>query len=112
MAAPRVNIELGLEAAEREGDGLGGYRLVWRQRGKLWAEMRAGSGRERFGQVGAESVVPWKVTVRGAALGDPRRPAAGQRFRRGDRLFRIEAVAESGPDGRWLICHAREEELA
>lgn len=33
MAAPRLNIELGLEAAEREGDGLGGYRLVWRQRG-------------------------------------------------------------------------------
>lgn len=112
MAVARLNVSLTLEAAQRQGDGVGGYRVVWRQLGILWAGMKAGSGRESFGEVGAESVVAWQITVRAAPVGDPRRPAAGQRFRQGERLFRIEAVAEGDPHGRWLICRAREEEMA
>lgn len=112
MAVPRLKVALTLETAQREGDGVGGYRVVWQQLGTLWADMKAGSGRESFGEVGAESIVPWQIITRAAPLGDPRRPAAGQRFRLGERLFRIEAVAESDRDGRWLISRAREEELA
>ena len=112
MAVPRPNVALVLESAAREADGVGGYRVVWRQLGTLWAELKAGSGRESFGEVGAESIVAWQITLRAVPPGDPRRPAAGQRFRRGERLFRIEAVAERDADGRWLICRAREEELA
>lgn len=112
MAAPRLNVPLGLEAGQRQSDGMGGYRLVWQPLGVLWAEMSAGAGRERFGEVGAESVVPWRITVRAAPAGDPRRPAPGQRLRMGLRLFRIEAVAERDPDGRWLTCIAREEDQA
>ena len=64
---------------------------------------------ERQAEVGAESVVSWRITVRAAREGDPRRPRPEQRFRMGARLFRIEAVAESGSAGQWLDCIAREE---
>lgn len=111
MGAPRLNVQLVLEAAERQGDGMGGHQVLWRELGTLWAEMDAGSGRERHAEVGPQSVVRWRITVRGVPIGDPRRPAAGQRLRLGDRLFRIEAVAERDPAGRWLTCFAREEDL-
>lgn len=111
MGAPRLNVSLTLEAPERQSDGLGGYAVVWRQLGILWAEMSAGAGRERFAEVGPESVVSWRITVRGAAVGDPQRPVPGQRLRLNQRLFRIEAVAERDRNGRWLTCFAREEDL-
>ena len=52
-------------------DGMGGYRMEWRALGILYARMRAGSGTERQGEVGAESVVQWRITVRGARDCDP-----------------------------------------
>ena len=67
---------------------------------------------ERQGEVGAESVVPWRITVRGARDADPRRPRPEQRFRMGARVFRIEAVAEADPAGLWLDCIAKEERLS
>ncbi|WP_425594351.1 head-tail adaptor protein [Paracoccus homiensis] len=110
MGAPRLSVRMTLEAPERQGDGMGGYALIWVPLGTLWAEMKAGSGRERQAEVGPESVVSWRITVRGARSGDPRRPGAGQRLRLGDRIFAIEAVAEQDSGGRWLTCFAREED--
>lgn len=112
MGVPRLNTRLALEAPERQADGMGGYRVVWQRLGTLWAEMNAGSGRERFAEVGPESVVSWRITVRGAPSRDPRRPLPGQRLRLQDRLFRIEAVAERDAAGLWLTCFAKEEEPA
>ncbi len=112
MSAPKLNVRLDLEGSARQDDGMGGYRTVWRRIGTLWAEMKAGAGQERGAEVGPESVVSWRITVRGARAGDPRRPAAGQRLRMGRRLFAIEAVAERDPGGQWLTCFAREEDQA
>lgn len=112
MSAPRLTIPLVLESPQRVADGMGGYRMEWRALGILYARMRAGSGTERQGEVGAESVVQWRITVRGARDCDPRRPRPGQRFRMGERVFRIEAVAEADPAGLWLDCLAREERLS
>lgn len=109
MSVPRLTVPLVLEAPERVADGLGGHVLNWVARGTLWAAMDASAGREARGEVGAVSVVTWKITLRAFPAGDPRRPAPGERLRLGARLFRIEAVAEQGTAGRWLICHAREE---
>ena len=67
---------------------------------------------ERQAEVGAESVVAWRITLRAARLGDPRRPRPGQRFRMGARVFPIEAVAEADGAGLWLDCVAREERLS
>lgn len=110
MHAPRLNVRLSLESPRRQADGMGGHVVVWQQLGWLWAEMDAGTGRERPAEVGPQSVVTWRITVRGAAVGNPQRPTTGQRLRLGPRLFRIEAVCERDPAGRWLTCFAREED--
>lgn len=110
MEAPRLNVELALEEGHRVPDGMGGHRLAWQQIGRLWAALDARSAREAGQGIGMVSVVQWRITVRGAEVGDPRRPRAGQRLRLGVRRFRIEAVAERDADGRWLDCFAREEE--
>lgn len=107
-----MNVPLILEAPQRVGDRLGGYVVRWAVLGRIFATMQGGSGRIGQAEVGPESVVGWKITVRGAPEGDPRRPAPGQRFRMGARLFPIDAVAEADPSGRWLVCTAREERQA
>lgn len=109
MRAPRLNIPLVIEAPLRVADGLGGHATQWAPRGRVWAAMDASAAREARGEVGAVSVVTWRITLRGAPPGDPRRPVPGERLRLGARLFRIDAVAEEGAAGRWLVCHAREE---
>lgn len=116
MSAPRLTVPLMLETPVRVPDGMGGFRLTWQAIGQLWAEMRSGAGSERFAEVGAQSVVSWRITVRAVPAGDPRRPRPEQRLRMGEgataRRFRIEAVAEADPSGRWLACVAKEESLA
>lgn len=109
MSAPRLNVPLVLEHPERVPDGMGGFTVKWIARGKVWAAMRARSGREVSAPVGRESAQSWEITLRAAVAGDPRRPSAGHRLRMGGRLFRILAVAEAGPAGRLLVCQATEE---
>lgn len=111
MAASGMNVRLALETSDRQPDGMGGHRLVWRQLGWIWARMDARSGREQGMGAGMVSVVQWRITTRGAPVGDPRRPRPGQRLRLGRRLFLIEAVAEADALGRSLDCYAREEDL-
>lgn len=109
MSAPRLDVALTLETPERVADGLGGFRLIWRMEGRLWAAMHAGAGRERLAEVGPKSTTAWRITLRAAPSGDPRRPRPDQRLRLGQRFFRILSVAESGAGGRYLVCHAQEE---
>lgn len=106
---PQLNRKLVLEARDRVPDGAGGYVETWVARGTLWAEMRASTGRERRGEAVTLSSVSYRITVRAAASGDAQRPEPDQRFREGDRVFRILAVTERDPDARHLTCFAREE---
>jgi head-tail adaptor len=112
MAVPRLNVPLLLESPVRQGDGMGGHRLVWQIVGQLWAGMSSLRGSEQSGQAGAQSVVNWRIVTRAAPEGDPRRPRPDQRLRMGLRVFRIDAVAEQGGDGRFLTCFAHEEKRA
>ena len=116
VTVPRLTVPLIIESPVREPDGMGGFRLAWQDIGQIWAEMRSGAGGERLAEVGAQSVVNWRITVRAALAGDPRRPRPEQRLRLGagpaERRFRIEAVAESDRSGRYLVCIAKEESLA
>lgn len=112
MSAPRLTVPLVLETPERADDGMGGFAIVWQPLGRLWAEMKSGAGSESRAEVGPMSVVGWRITVRGAKAGDPRRPRPEQRFRMGERLFQIQAVAEADAAGRWLTCFAQEEVLS
>lgn len=109
---PRLNRQLVLEAPARVADGSGGYRESWSELGRLWAEVRARTGRERDGAGLALAQVSYRITVRAAPVGAPSRPMPQQRFREGDRIFRIEAVADRDVDGCYLTCFAREEALA
>jgi len=58
------------------------------------------------------STVPYRITVRAAPVGAPSRPKPEQRFRDGERVFRIQAVTEDEEAGTYLVCFAREEVAA
>ncbi|KIN60747.1 Head-tail adaptor [Sulfitobacter noctilucae] len=109
MSLPRLNQALVLEAPERVSDGSGGFIEGWIVLGTLWAEIKAGSGRETANIGAPTSRVGYKITVRGAPFGTPERPKPQQRLRHGTRIFTIEAVAERHPEGRYLTCFAQEE---
>ncbi len=111
MSTPRLNRALVLEAPQNVSDGAGGFDRLWMPQGTVWAEVTARTGRVTRGEAGPHSVTAYRMVVRGAPVGDPARPEAGQRFRDGSRVWRIEAVAERDPEGRYLTCFT-EEELA
>jgi len=112
MNAPRLNRALLLEAPERVADGAGGFTLAWVALGTLWAEVKAGAGRERAGEFVTLASVPYRITVRAAPQGSPSRPRPEQRLRDGTRVFRILAVSERDPAGLYLTCFAQEEVVA
>lgn len=110
MKTPKLTRKLVLEEPQRVSDGAGGFAEVWVALGVLWAEVRAGTGREReAARLMTVSTVPYRITVRGASYGSPSRPRPEQRFRDGERTFRILAVTERDPRGMYLECFAREE---
>lgn len=111
MSRP-LNRRLVLEAAERLPDGAGGYLESWAGLGQVWAQILPGSGGADGDGVVGTGAVPLRIVVRAAPVGAAARPAEGQRFRDGSRLFRILAVAEADPAGRYLTCFAREERAA
>lgn len=109
MGVANLNTPLMLEARQREADGMGGHRVNWRKLGTVHAMLRSSSGGLRGAEVGAESFSRWKITLRAFPAGDPRRPLPGQRLRMGERIFRIDAVSEQDPAGRFLTVSAQEE---
>lgn len=113
MSKITLSRRLVLEEPQRTPDGAGGYTEVWVALGVLWADVRAGTGRERDAAgLFTVSSVPFRITVRGAPLGAPSRPRPDQRFRDGARVFRIMAVTERDSRGQYLECFAREEVTA
>ena len=105
-----LNRKLVLEEPQKASDGAGGFTEVWVALGVLWADIRAGTGREREAAgLFTVSTVPYRITIRAAPYGAPSRPKPDQRFRDGERLFRIMAVAERDSRGMYLECFAREE---
>ena len=109
MTAVNLSRQLVLEAPQRVADGAGGFTLIWTALGTLWAEVLPGSGREAAGEEVVLAAVPYRITVRGAAVGSPQRPRPEQRFEDGSRHFLILAVTERDPNGQYLTCFAREE---
>ncbi|MCH2078082.1 MAG: phage head closure protein [Rhodobacteraceae bacterium] len=109
MTSPMLNRPLLLEERQRVADGAGGYTESWAPLGTLWAELKAGTGRERGEGMATLSLANYRITVRAAPQGSPSRPKPDQRFRDGTRIFRILAVLEKGTNGRFLQCNAVEE---
>ena len=109
MTAVNLSRQLVLETPQRVADGAGGFTLIWAALGVLWAEVLPGSGREAASEELVVAAVPYRITVRGAAVGSTARPKPEQRFRDGTRIFTILAVTERDPAGHHLLCFAREE---
>lgn len=109
MSEVRLTRALVLETPTRVSDGAGGFSVVWAALGTLWGEVLPGSGRDAAGEEVRVAAVPYRITVRGAAVGTPSRPKPEQRLRDGSRVFTILAVTERDPDGHHLLCFAREE---
>ncbi len=97
-----------LETRESLADGAGGFAVSWRALGTLWADVRARSGREELLAAQPTSRVKSRILVRAAPVGAPSRPRPEQRFREGERVFNILAVAEYDPHGRYLAIDAEE----
>ena len=109
MKAVHLSRKLVLETPDRVPDGAGGFTQSWTELGALWAEVVARTGREKQGEAVPVSNVGYRITVRAAPVGAEGRPRPDQRFRDGTRLFRILAVADNDPGGRFLTCYAEEE---
>jgi len=109
MSMPQLNRSLVLERPVQAPDGAGGFALTWESVGTLWGEVRAGPGRDPAGVEITLALVPYRITVRGAPVGSPRRPVPEQRFRDGTRVYHILAVTEQDMDGSYLSCFSREE---
>lgn len=111
MSLPQLNTPLKLEVALRTRDDSGGYTTAWTYLGDLWAQVKLGTGKDAEHAGLPVSTVTYKITVRAAPIGSPRRPVAGQRFREGERIYAILAVAEEKCDRRYLTVFARDEEV-
>jgi SPP1 family predicted phage head-tail adaptor len=109
MKPPRLNRSLVLEGPLRQADGAGGFTDDWQSLGILWGEVKARPGREIAAASTTVSRVPYRITVRAAPYGGPSRPVPGQRFRDGERIFRINAVAEKDANAQFLVCFTDEE---
>jgi head-tail adaptor len=109
MKPPVLNRKLVLEAPVRMPDGAGGFVTTWESRGAIWAEVKAGTGRERAAEFMTVATIPYRITLRAAPEGAPSRPVPEQRFRAGSRIFRILAVTEADAGLRYLTCFAQEE---
>lgn len=109
MKAPRLNRKLVLEESLRTSDGSGGFSETWQALGTIWAQITARSGRETVQSDAPMSSVSYRIIVRAAPFGAPNRPRPEQRFRDGQQIFVIDAVADSDADGRYMTCFATQE---
>jgi head-tail adaptor len=112
MSTVNLCRKLVLEAPVEVPDGAVGFLSSWSPLGILWADVRASSGTEAEGGQTTLSRLSYRIMVRATPFGASSRPKPDQRFREGNRIFRITAVAEYGTDGLYLTCFADEEVVA
>ncbi|MEM6621574.1 MAG: head-tail adaptor protein [Pseudomonadota bacterium] len=108
MMGPSLDTPMLLEAPQRLVDTGGGTSIVWSALGTVWADIAAKSGRETVAGLRENARISHQITVRSAPIGSPQRPRPEQRFRLGDRLFAIRAVAPADGAGRHLTCWVEE----
>lgn len=102
-APGRLSVRLELQREDETPDGSGGYVSAWTVVGDIWAQVIpiVAAPVERAGNRFAEATHRIVVRAENAV-------SAGMRFRKGARLFDIDAVFDPDETGRWLACMCRE----
>jgi SPP1 family predicted phage head-tail adaptor len=100
----RLRVQLVLERATPTGDGAGGATLEWNAIATVAADMSPVGGEERVAGEGLADLTLQRIVIRRRA--DIR---GGDRFRLGERLFRIRSLTDPDEDGRYLVCMCDEE---
>ncbi|MEM9969553.1 MAG: head-tail adaptor protein [Pseudomonadota bacterium] len=108
----QMSRKLTLEERLGGSDGAGGKLGGWTALGVHWGHVEARTGRFETGEGYPRSRVPYRIIIRAVAPDAPSRPKAGQRFREGNRIYRIRSVADQGERLRYLVCLADEEVAA
>lgn len=111
MEYVNLSRRLVLEDRQKTPDGAGGWTQSWVALGTLWAKIETGSGRRESREQADQSAHKVKITLRNAPYGTNARPKPGQRLVEGQKIFVIDAVAETDPQGLYLICWARRESI-
>ena len=106
-APGRLRLRLDLEKATPTPDGAGGSTLSWGVVATVSAEAMPLKAEEREVGEGLQDVVSHRIVIR-----QREDVAAGDRFRLGQRVFRIKGVTDPEEDGRYLVCLCEEEAAA
>lgn len=99
----RMTTRLVLEAPVEAPDGQGGAAVTWEEVRSLWARVEPVRVSERQ-EAGAESAtISHRIWIwfREDVV-------AGQRFRKGARLFAVKLVRDPDETQRFLVCHCEE----
>lgn len=106
----KVNLSRKLVLEERVNtpDGKGGFTVGWTALGVVWADVDARYGREVLVGKRDHSKVKYRVIIRASPVGSTSRPKPDQRFREGDSLYGILAVAPFDAGARYLECWTEE----
>lgn len=100
----QLSVRLDLEQDGEIPDGLGGFSSQWTALASLWAQIvpTGAAPLERAATVATDSShqirVRWRQDI-----------VRGMRFRKGARLFMIEAVFDPDESGRFLTCLCKEQ---
>ena len=107
---PNLSRLLILEAPQKTPDGGGGFEITGAEVGKLWAQVRSGTGRAGAGEASPVTRMDLRITCRAAPIGNAARPTAGQRFIEGTRIYAIQGVSDDSPSPNYITVFALEEE--
>ena len=99
----RLRLRLTIETATVTPDGAGGSTLSWSSVATVPADMIPVRSDEREVGEGLADLTLQRVVIR--KRGDV---SAGDRFRLGERLFRIRSISDPEEDGRYLVCLCEE----
>ncbi len=100
----QMTARLSLETAAASPDGQGGADTTWSETAALWARIEPVSFQVRH-EAGAETgTVTHRIWVRFR-----RDIEAGQRFRKGERVFLVKLVRDPDETQRYLVCQCEEE---
>jgi SPP1 family predicted phage head-tail adaptor len=100
----QMTARLDLERPETEPDGQGGAVVTWTVTASLWARIEPVSFVVAEEAAAENATITHRIWVR--HRGDI---AAGQRFRKGARIFTVKLVRDPDETARYLVCQCEEK---